>query len=804
MKPGSKRSLNARQKKTNSFLLTVSIGVGIIFAGVLFFGANNTGRDTDNDLIINHSDIDDDNDGIPDDIECKISHPDAVDPKNDALSWDDESLTVFTIGNNTNGMGYQESGFEKDILNSTQRITTDNNPTHTSFSNGSISLGSGSPGLATTTNQAFLSGDDGSGIQIIPPNGASSHSLNIDFQTPVYAFGFDLVDVFDCGTAGKDIITYEIYADDQKILELRGDNVGASKDSYISVFDGNGNQKGSHKVGQNIENFIGFISTEKIEQVRVVATYTKRINGYDYHGMDSFVFMTAYPCRDTDGDGIPDSMDLDSDNDGVPDIVEAGGADVNGDGVVDYTTDTDGDGLADVFETLSGNTSSLFDPSGLGLLEIDRDFDTDNIGNWRDLDSDGDGIADVVEAGGSDTDYNGLIDNFTDTDEDGFSDAIDGDVGNDGVAENTDNALVRTSLDGNRDGIPDDGYPYANNDGTGYPNFQDIDADDDGIVDNTEAQATFAYMAPSASDSDGDGIDNAYDTDNKNFGGGGIKPHNTDLMDDPDYLDLDSDEDLLSDIKEGHGSDGDTNQKKKSPANLGIFNGLDVDEDGLDDGFDNNIFFADPTNEGLKPSSHPSNAGGSDMDWRTQTFLPVEWASIQASWQGTDGLLSWETAMELNSSYFQVERKTPLQENYQALERVSASGNSSQVLSYQYLDTDLKGFGKGDNISYRLKQVDIDGKFEYSKVVELVASGRTMSMQVYPNPARDFVSVKVSGGETGQRLSIYSMSGKVMYQNQLDASQKELRLSLDSWAKGVYVVRLEDDNNSTTSKLVVK
>jgi len=56
---------------------------------------------------------------------------------------------------------------------------------------------------------------------------------------------------------------------------------------------------------------------------------------------------TVEGTADTDGDGIPDSLDLDSDNDGITDALEAGGADADGDGVIDGFTDTDGDGLDD-------------------------------------------------------------------------------------------------------------------------------------------------------------------------------------------------------------------------------------------------------------------------------------------------------------------------------------------------------------------------------------------------------------------------------------------------------------------------
>ena len=98
--------------------------------------------------------------------------------------------------------------------------------------------------------------------------------------------------------------------------------------------------------------------------------------------------FTEY-CGDTDGDGILDKFDLDSDNDGIADIVEAGGTDTDGDGLVDNFTDTDGDGLHDPYDSDNGGTQI---PT--------PDSDGDGFADYIDLDSDNDGIADIVEAGG--------------------------------------------------------------------------------------------------------------------------------------------------------------------------------------------------------------------------------------------------------------------------------------------------------------------------------------------------------------------------------------------------------------------
>ena len=109
----------------------------------------------------------------------------------------------------------------------------------------------------------------------------------------------------------------------------------------------------------------------------------------------------------------------------------------------------------------------------------------------------------------TDANGDGRIDNYVDTDNDGFNDVVDGDVGNNGVAENTAGALVLTGTDTNSDGLPNS-YPQGVNniDGNGLPNFLDLDADNDGIADIIEVGGVDANndgRVDGYTDTDGDG-----------------------------------------------------------------------------------------------------------------------------------------------------------------------------------------------------------------------------------------------------------------------------------------------------------
>lgn len=559
------------------------------------------------------------------------------------------------------------------------------------------------------------------------------------------------------------------------------------------------------------ENF-----TASVDDFHCLAGNPNGDDDYDgipnYQDSDFCTLNAAGVCEslDSDGDGIIASMDLDADNDGIPDIVEARGADNDGDGFADDLTDTNGNGLVDVFETAAGNTSTLFDSNGDGTNDDNGDFDGDNIPNWLDLDSDGDGIVDVIEAGGNDANADGIIDNpLNDTDNDGYADGVDGDVGNDLTAENSANSLVKTSSDTDSDGQPNSGYPEANTDGDDVPDFLDIDADNDGIVDNTEAQATASYIAPDNVDADGDGIDDAYDSNDAAFGGMGLVPVNTDLADEPDYLDTDSDNDMESDLIEGHDSDGDGFADSSSPAGTGMAAGIDIDVDGLDDGFDNDPASTDATNSSLNPGSHPAVDGGSNRDWRfvPPGSFPVEWLSFEAVWLDNSAEITWETASEMNADYFQVERQVEGSGLFEAIGTVKAAGNSSTVQSYAFTDRRAGEIGPDKKLFYRLRQTDIDGTFTYSDVVELFTRGIQLSMKVYPNPATNKATVTLPGSiDTWVNIQVIGMDGKTVFTDQVNTASGNVSVNLDvsQWTSGVYQIIASDNQSRISKQLIVR
>ena len=170
-----------------------------------------------------------------------------------------------------------------------------------------------------------------------------------------------------------------------------------------------------------------------------------------------------------------------------------------------------------------------------------------------------------------------------------------------------------TDLDDDDDGIldVDEGNGLVDTDGDGIVDSLDLDSDNDTIPDNVEAQSTDGYTAPTGTDTDNDGLDDAYDADN---GGTPVTNPDTDNDDTVDALDLDSDNDGINDITEVGQPDTDNNGMTDNS----------VGDNGLDDTVEAEDTYADANGNIDNPSTLPNtqNPDTDEVDYRDNT-VPI-------------------------------------------------------------------------------------------------------------------------------------------------------------------------------------
>jgi Secretion system C-terminal sorting domain len=178
--------------------------------------------------------------------------------------------------------------------------------------------------------------------------------------------------------------------------------------------------------------------------------------------------------------------------------------------------------------------------------------------------------------------------------------------------------------------------------------------------------------------------------------------------------------------------------------------------------------------------------------------VPVELTSFNAS-AGTESVtLKWETATETNNNGFQVERK--ISNDWQSVGFVKGNGTVSQFSKYSFKD-DVSQLN-ADKAVYRLKQIDLDGSFKYSKEVEvtLVAGPKEYTLfQNYPNPFNPSTTIKYAVPfESNVKISVYNITGqliKVLVNSEQPTGNHEVTFSTNSnnvqLSSGIYFYTIE-------------
>lgn len=147
--------------------------------------------------------------------------------------------------------------------------------------------------------------------------------------------------------------------------------------------------------------------------------------------------------------------------------------------------------------------------------------------------------------------------------------------------------------------------------------------------------------------------------------------------------------------------------------------------------------------------------------------------------------LTWTTAQETNSSYFEVEKSVD-GANWTTLTKLASAGNSNAPKSYQLIDP------QGGTAQYRLKQVDRDGKTTYSVVVKTTCEGRNVYVTLYPVPARDVVNLVIGSDKNIKTaLQVYDAKGKLVVTVAAAITQgvNNFKIPVQNLAAGEYFIK---------------
>lgn len=197
-------------------------------------------------------------------------------------------------------------------------------------------------------------------------------------------------------------------------------------------------------------------------------------------------------------------------------------------------------------------------------------------------------------------------------------------------------------------------------------------------------------------------------------------------------------------------------------------------------------------------------ANGSTEEYDLTTFtvsggtvLPITLAGFFANrTKDNEVKVTWQTAMEKNNAYFDIERSED-GKTFRSIGEVKGKGNTSSGFSYSFMDEKPT---QGNNY-YRLKQTDYDGTFEYSHILTVKNNAKEERFVISPNPVADVMNIEYLGKNNDVRsIEIYDVFGKLVYQVSNDAQENEINTS--SLQSGTYILKINQNGMIQTEKFM--
>ncbi len=197
-------------------------------------------------------------------------------------------------------------------------------------------------------------------------------------------------------------------------------------------------------------------------------------------------------------------------------------------------------------------------------------------------------------------------------------------------------------------------------------------------------------------------------------------------------------------------------------------------------------------------------SGITTLSGDVQSVLPVDLVLFESKMIDKQIALQWITATELNNEKFEVEESREGRE-FQKIGEVKGKGATHEQQDYSF---EVKNPRNGISY-YRLKQIDFDGQFEYSKVIRVNFKGENGNVgEFYPNPSKSgTVNLDYTSENDDEILvSVFDVTGKLIVNQIQQFSNGDNNLSFDfsELNTGIYIVKIGDERNPTHRKLIIE
>jgi Secretion system C-terminal sorting domain len=174
----------------------------------------------------------------------------------------------------------------------------------------------------------------------------------------------------------------------------------------------------------------------------------------------------------------------------------------------------------------------------------------------------------------------------------------------------------------------------------------------------------------------------------------------------------------------------------------------------------------------------------------TQVAAPLELTKFQANQTKSENHLQWQTATETQTHHFDLERSKNGNQDFEKIAEIRAAGESKELKNYEFFDREpfLESY-------YRLKMVDNDGQFEYSKIVFVKRNDR-QSLQLFPNPVleKEF-DIQFDAPEGDLSVVILDALGRLIFEEKIESAGgfQTQKIKLDNLSAGSYRLELRGE-----------
>jgi hypothetical protein len=179
--------------------------------------------------------------------------------------------------------------------------------------------------------------------------------------------------------------------------------------------------------------------------------------------------------------------------------------------------------------------------------------------------------------------------------------------------------------------------------------------------------------------------------------------------------------------------------------------------------------------------------------------LPVILVSFSATKESGTALLNWSTTFETNSDHFEVQRSMN-GKDWNKIGVVTSHGESTSLRNYSFSDSKPTG---GENL-YRLKIVDKDATFAYSRIQSISFERLDQELSIYPNPTSDYISVR--DYNKVKNISVTDTFGNEVssVNNASPVTVSTGQINVKSLSTGIYLVKITHLNGAlSTHKLLI-